>query len=164
MSIRFRRSTRDDKRQMEFVFNQYFGKRPIDGVFSDLDNRYIVACEKDTGDIVGFAGVISPEFSEFQGYEIDWSCVLPEYHNTSLLMNLLLEVTKNCDRDVYCESWRVDGAPETDLLSQLKKIGFKQIVEAYRLADSSYSSACLTCNIKKRPCQCCYDLYVLKKG
>ena len=39
MSIRFRRSTRDDKRQMEFVFNQYFGKT-VDGYRSE-DIRFI---------------------------------------------------------------------------------------------------------------------------
>lgn len=161
--IKFRRSLESDKIQIEKVFADYFGPRDTEDVFNNLDRRYLVAYDTENGNrIIGFAGVIPPEMSSYRGFEIDWSCTLKEYAHTSLLSNLLLEVTRGCDQDIYCESLRVEGKPETDLLRHLKKLGFELLVEAKNLNSSDYCSDCDKCSMRNdnEVCNCCWDLYV----
>ena len=166
--IKFRRSVDGDLEGIERVFLDCFGVRDTEDVLVDVSGRYIVAYDTELKMIVGFAGVIPPEKSQYKGYEIDWSCTMQKYIRTTLLSNLLLEVMKDCDQDVYCESWRVEGVPETDLLRNLKKLGFELLVEAKNLSSSTYCKACDTCPMRNEmpnedgvnECRCCWDLYV----
>ena len=115
-SILFRKTTENDRVQLEKLFQECFGDMAKkNGALSWIEGRYVVAelhtdcTSKEVNfppKIVAVSGILGLEHSDYNGYEITWTCTTKEYRK----QGLVVEILKRCENELpddeiplYCD-------------------------------------------------------------
>ena len=157
--LTFRMSTDADRENISSLIELKFGDRTRYHVLDNLEGRYFIAINND-GVIVAMTGL---NFSnEYNGPEIDWTCVADDYTNKGLITYMISKVISNYNGDIYCSCWR-NYHSVINLRNAMSKNGFVPVLVP-RLNFSTDYYNCKDICVKYKPingvCTCCEDLYV----
>lgn len=161
----FRKSVKKDYEQLENLFEISFGKiAEFGGALNEIEGRYIVAIDNER--IVSCTGILPIEKSDYNGYEVTWTCTLPEYRHKGLIVKMLNEeINKlpNNNINLYCDCWHLNNKDKANLHNALSQIGFKLCIESRIKRAYPHSFECKGCLFSKENCKCSGDLYILKR-
>ena len=158
MEILYRKSKQDDYNSIKNLLETCFGDRRQCGALDNLENRYLLAF--DDNKLVAMTGLIL-ESIEFNGSEIDWTCIYPEYRGNGIITNMLENLLETTDRNVFCSCLKLYGNEKVNLYYAMNRLGFNCTLKNYKRFDSDITKACDVCNHKKLPhCVCCEDVFV----
>lgn len=163
MSLQCRLSTGFDVFLIEELIQECFGDRDQFGVLENIEKRYWLIFDGDK--LVGMTGLLN-DSPEYNGAEIDWTCLLPKYRGRGIMTNAIKEVIKNCDKDIYCSCWKNKGKDKINLHNSMDELGFVLVSEGHKKYNSKSTKACAVCVNRVTDCYCQEDLYVKyhKKG
>lgn len=157
----YRHSTRDDEKKICELLKVCFGEFAIEsGALSNIDGKYMMA-EFD-GELVAITGILPLERSSYNGYEITWTCTLPQHRKHGLICKMLSQCEKSLPDDgkpLYCECWRFDGNENPNLGSVMKHMGMRELVRTDWQWLAPHRKECNTCVYRKDTCRCYNDLY-----
>lgn len=151
-----RKSTNIDKIAIKELLNVCFGNSitDVDEPTYNLDDRYYLYFVDNK--LVAMSGILSPGRSEYDNYEVDWTCTHPDYRHKGYMQEIFRQMLHGVDSDVYCSCWRIDSEP--NLASLMKMFGFeleKLAVETWNCKDD------VDCPYRKgNNCNCYEDLYI----
>jgi GNAT superfamily N-acetyltransferase len=160
MDIVYRKSTQQDFIAIDRLLKTCFGDRFKYGALDNLDDRYLLAFHNNR--LIGITGltVNSPLFN---GAEIDWTCLLPEYRGYGIIVNMISQVIEGCSQDIYCSCLRLHNSDKINLHHSMEALGFQCIVKNHKTFNSKYHPACNDCIYKSDvKCVCYEDLYLRK--
>lgn len=139
-----------------------FGERPT--ALKNIEGRYLLLFDKKN--LIAMTGIDKSE--SYNGLEIDWSCVHPDYRRRGIMTALFQEMINNTKADIYCSCWRKVDKP-INLRKQMSEFGFVPVLIPRVQYDSRYFCTCDAkgCNGGFSPdsdgvCHCYEDLYVRK--
>lgn len=157
----FRFSNERDKYEIGELLRICFGEFPIyNGALYNLDKRYMVA--EYEGKIVAVTGILPVERSSYTGYEVTWTCTLPEHRKNGLIVHMLGAWEKKLPDDgipIYCECWHLDDNTYPNLASVMKHLGMTELVRVDWQWMAPHRKECQTCIYYKAGCRCHNDLY-----
>jgi predicted GNAT family N-acyltransferase len=157
-SIKYRSSVTDDKEDITALLSTCFGDREKYGAVDDLEGRYLLACDEDK--IVAMTGLIQ-DSPDYNGNEIDWTCVLPEYRGLGLITTMMRDLLKLQTADVYCSCLRIGDNERINMYYAMQEFGFQCVVKEHKKFNILYDKVCLDCIHKNnKTCFCAEDLYV----
>ena len=155
-------SDREDLRQL---FQSCFGRiAEINGSLTPLESRYKVAIED--GKIVAVSGILPIEQSNYQGYEITWTCCNTAYRGRGYVTAVLRECIKELPDDkipLYCSCWRVQSNPFINMIYVMRSLGFEEVSRNRLNYVHKHSKECVGCLYNVEDCFCCEDLWILKR-
>lgn len=167
MYIRFSRET--DKDEIRELLGTSFGSREHLGVLENLNGRYLLAFEDD--ELVAMTGLMWE--SEYNAYDVDWTCTHPDYRKRGIMHELFKRICSLTDEKIYCSCWRIGDNEHVNLHSLMNDFGFKEVIKNRGTWDSRYNceSARKHCCIMQKcqrnhgvlvpvPCRCYEDLYL----
>lgn len=154
----FRMSTEDDLDQIVKLIDKRFGDRNDAGVTENLNNRYLLAFDRDK--LIAMTGV--SDSGAYNGLEVDWTCVLKEYSGHGLVVKMLRMLLKNCRQDVYCSCWRLGNRPYPNLDRVMKELGFIEVIRGWKHFNCMYNKCRDICVGTCDYLGCYEDLYLLK--
>lgn len=85
MNITYRNSTENDIDQIDTLLKICFGDRAKYGALDRIKDRYILCFDDDN--LIAMTGLSI--LSDFNGYEIDWTCVHPDYRHSGLITGMI---------------------------------------------------------------------------
>lgn len=157
----FRLSTKNDEVSIKLLLKECFGSFPIkNGALDNLDGRYLLYRNDDTGEILGMTGLIRSD--KLNALEVDWSCVKPNCRKQGIMHDLFSRMCHLTDEKIYCYCWRLSKDGETAMKSIMKDFHFQEVIHEchsykYNVNCFKYGS-CIYCN--RQECRCWQDLYV----
>lgn len=162
----FRLSKETDKVSIEHLLKKCFADFPIKmGALENLDGRYLLYRNMDTGEILGMTGLIWSD--SFEALEVDWSCVDPNARNRGIMHDLFKRICGLTDERIYCSCWRTDAHEPCHIKSIMQDFDFKEVVHGCNVWCKSYNCKCLSNEyskecvyLKETGCSCWEDLYV----
>lgn len=153
-----RKSTTNDSQIIAELLLACFGDQVKYGAVDNLENRYLLAFKDNK--LVAMTG-LQKESSFYNGSEIDWTCVLPEYRKQGIITEVMSLAIEGCSEDVYCSCLRLHDNTKVNLDFCMKTLGFELVQKAHKQFCSLYNKSCNDCIYKKESyCICCEDLYV----
>lgn len=135
MYIRF--STEDDKEDIYELMMLCFGDMNHCGVLENLNGRYLLTFDSETGKLIAMTGLLWSE--EYKAYEVDWTCTHPQYQKTGVMHELFRRICSLTDEDIYCSCWRLPDKPHVNLYSLMKDFGFEEVVRCRVTWDSEHN-------------------------
>lgn len=156
MELEYRKSTEIDRNKIDTIMHICFGDGYQDISLNEINNRYLLAFDNDK--LIAMTGLC--ESLEYVGKEIDWTCILPEYRGRGIITNMIREVIKDCQDDIYCSCWRLIGDDKVNLDYAMQELGFVCVVKDHKKYDNMYHQVCLGCVKRYDGCKCCEDLYL----
>lgn len=169
MEIQIRQATETDKEEIKNLIVKCFGRYPIKKNALDNIDKYVVAelhthftaNIPTTKEIIAISGIVEPEYSNYQGYEVTWTCTAPEYRKKGLIVEILKKCEELLPKDhipIYCECWRIrDNKINLDFV--MKHLKFHKVADNIICYSNIYSKQCLLCNNNSSGCYCFDDLY-----
>lgn len=160
----FRAAREEDYDALYKLFDTYFGKMATEGgAMSNLSNRYLVACYEDR--IVAVTGVIPPEKSNYNGYEISWTCTDANHRGRGLIVAMMQMIIEKLpsDAELYCDCWRLFGKDRPNLYNVMQMSGFTEVIHDRIKRKFPHSSECHGCPYATKGCFCFGDLYKLRR-
>lgn len=157
-NIYFRRSEQKDYSSVNELLKQCFGDRERYGALENLEGRYLLAFDDDK--LIAMTGIFlkSPTFD---GSEIDWTCILPEYRKKGIITKMMTEIIKDVDNDIYCSCLRLHDNKDINLKYVMNTLGFECVKKGYRTYHMLHTDACNYCIYRlEKGCVCYEDLYV----
>lgn len=162
-----RNAKNSDREKLRELFKECFGDLAEDGgALSWIEGRYKVAEDTNTNKIVAVSGILSLEHSDYNGYEITWTCTMPEYRK----QGLIVEILKQCELELandhvplYCDCWRIATNEHINLYSVMKHLGMKQVIKNRVSRLYPHNKECVGCINKKEKCYCHGDLYMKER-
>lgn len=162
LGLTFRWSIADDEKGIDKLIDERFGNRYSYGVLDDIEGRYFVAVNSDN-EIVAITGLNDSKV--YNGLEIDWTCIDGRYTGYNLMSFMIEYILKDCEKDVYCSCWRLNGHP-INLMHAMQHNGFNPVLVPRISFDSMYNALCQKYCKNYNPvdgsCKCCEDLYCRK--
>lgn len=158
MNIKYRMSKEKDYEDIKKLLDTCFGDRTAFGVLEHLDDRYLLAF--DNKKLIGMTGISTSK--NLNGYEIDWTCVLPEYRRHGLITDMISQCIKDCTDRVYCSCWRMSNTDRVNLQHAMNSLGFNRVIKYYKSYNSEHNNFCEKCVLynKQSVCSCYEDLYL----
>lgn len=159
-SIVYRKSTESDYNSLKALFYCCFGGIAENGgALSWIDNRYILCVIDDK--IVACTGILPLEKSDYNGYEITWTCTHPDYRHNGHIVDMLkiCEDELNDNLPIYCDCWHLADREYANLHNALTQRGFRKIIDARVRRVHPHNLECIDCLYKKKNCKCSGDLY-----
>lgn len=162
MNYEIRNSTAKDVWQIKRLIYNCFGDREDEPLVGVENGRYLLA-EVD-GRIIGMSGINKSK--QFNGFEVDWSCVDEHYRKQGvmhrLIATLLYSIPENTN--VYCSCWAIgkDDAPIA-MKSIMESFGFEEVTHGrVRYCAMFNSTPCMdSCSQRLGSCCTCReDLYI----
>jgi len=104
MSLTIRRSRKSDLSGISYLISRCFGNRDDSWSLDGAEDKYWLCIDEETHIVVGMSGLkTSNDFDNtgrygdtdiqtFNGAEVAWSCVLPEYRRQGIMTQLLVRV------------------------------------------------------------------------
>ena len=175
-NVLFRNAVDADLDQLSELFKQNFGEMAeYKGALDFIVNRYIVAelyadlnndfVNKDKK-IIAVSGIVPPEKSIFDGYEISWTCTNPNYRKQGLITTILNICEKQLPNDgipLYCDCWRIGNNSDINLVSVMKYLGMHEVVRSREFYKYPFCKSCNYCLYAKDGCFCYVDLYMKER-
>ena len=163
LHLGFRKSVAGDEAIIDGLIHKRFGSRASYKPLDNIEGRYLMAIN-DAGEVVAITGLNYSEY--YNGPEIDWTCVDSRYTGHRLISSMIAELIKDCEEDVYCSCWRLNGKT-INMRSAMQDNGFVPVLIP-RVSFSSDLFAickrdCINYNPENGVCTCCEDLYVRRK-
>ena len=154
-----------DREELRQLFKSYFGRiAEINGSLDPLESRYKVAIEDDK--IVAVSGILPVEQSNYQGYEITWTCCDIKYRGRGYITAILRECLNELPDDeipLHCSCWRVQSNPFINMIHVMRSLGFEEVARNRLNYIHKHSKECVGCLYDTEDCFCCEDLWVLKR-
>jgi len=161
----FRKSNSLDKPQLAELFAENFGSLAINhGALNPIVNRYWVALYKNK--IVSVTGILPINKSDFNGYEITWTCTAQKHRKKGLVVTMLKKAEAELSDDhlpLYCNCWRIRDNDHINLYSVMKHLNMHEIVKEKIKRINSYDVDCPGCPEYRKKCCCFCDLYVKQR-
>lgn len=157
----FRYSKDIDKNKVDTLLKVCFGDRSNVGALDDLINRYLLAFDNDDN-LIAMTG-ITKKHSQFNGYEIDWTCCHPSYRRQGIISQLLKKVLSDVaiDEPIYCSAWHHANKEFANLHNILTGLDFSLIRCNYKFFMKKHMKQCTMCTqCLGDTCSCVEDLYV----
>lgn len=107
---------------------------------AEIDNR-----------IIAVSGILQENITPYNGYEVTWTCCLPEYRKNGIICNILMNCISDIKEDsfnVYCSCWRIHNNTDINMSSVMKRLGFKEIIHnriSYKYPNYKQCNECLYC-------------------
>lgn len=159
-----RNAKESDKDELQKLFKSCFGRiAEINGSLEPLESRYKVAIEDDK--IVAVSGILPVAQSNYQGYEITWTCCNTAYRGRGYITAILRECLKELPDDeipVYCSCWRIQSNPFINMIHVMNSLGFKEVSRNRINYIHGHTKECVDCLYDCKDCFCCEDLWILK--
>ena len=160
----FRLSKETDKVSIKRLLKRCFGDFPIKmGALENLDGRYLIYRESESGDIFGMTGLKRSE--ELNGLEIDWTCVKPECRRQGIMHDLFKRICNLTDETIYCRCWRTAPDEACHMSSIMRDFGFKEVIHTCNTWCNNYNCKCYPTECEYYSgsgCSCWEDLYIRK--
>lgn len=157
---------KSDKNELQKLFKSCFGRiAEINGSLEPIDSRYKVAIEDDK--IVAVSGILPVEKSNYQGYEITWTCCDIRYRGRGYITALLRECLKELPDDnipLYCSCWRIQSNPFINMIHVMRSLGFEEVARNRLNYIHGHSKECKGCLYDCDKCFCCEDLWKLDRN
>ena len=150
----FRLSRESDRDGIRSLILSSFGVR--DESLENLNGRYLLFF-LDSGEIVGMTGLAWSD--RLQGYEIDWSCVKPNYRKQGIMHDLISRICQFTDEKIYCYCWRLNETGEISMKSLMRDFHFQEVIHScngYKFRLNCHRN-CI--HSKRENCSCWEDLY-----
>ena len=161
----FRKSTTNDLDQIQNLLRLCFGKFPEkNGALEDIENRYMVAIYNN--EIVAITGILPLQKSEYDGYEITWTCTRPEHRHKGLIINMQKECEKllpDDNKDIFCSCWRIRDNEDINMKNVMKSLGYCVKTKSHKKNQSPFNKYCNNCVNFSFTCYCVDDLYYKKR-
>lgn len=161
----FRKSTSSDKSELENMFKENFGAYAItDGALKPLKNRYWVALYNNK--IVAVTGILPPTKSDYNGYEITWTCTNIKHRKKGLIVTMLQKAEAELPQDgkpLYCRCWRIRDNKEINLSSVMKHLNMQRLIKDKAKSIYPHNRSCMNCIYQETGCHCYCDLYIKKR-
>ena len=161
MEIKYRYSKKEDCNDiLSLLLLLCFGSKITSEVIENIENRYLLAYYDN--ELVAMTGL--SDDTDFDGFEIDWTCCRPDYRRRGIISDMLGIVLKSVKSDVYCKCLRTYQNEYANLHSIMTKYGFICVKRNYKEFHISKGIMCDVCPYKNNDMSCiCYeDLYILK--
>ena len=137
-----------------------FGNMQKYGVLDDLEDRYLLAFDGDK--VIAMTGL--KRHTDFNGCEIELTCVHSEYRKNGIAVRMLAEIIRNVKTDIFILSYRLPDSSDVTLKYAMNLLGFKALAKGYKRYESICSDRCEECRYRKDEyCYCGEDLYVRKQ-
>lgn len=155
-----RKSTENDKNQIQELIQKCFGNRDDQEPFTNLNDRYYLYFKDNI--LIAMTGI--SDKSEFPHLEIDWTCTHPKYRHNGYMQKLFAKMLKNIHEPVYCSCWRIHNNEKINLYSLMQKFDFKEVVhsrEHNKVPHNcfrDYDGGCVYCI--GEGCECYEDLFL----
>ena len=163
MSMIIRNVCDSDKEELRQLFKSCFGRiAEINGSLEPLESRYKVAIEDNR--IVAVSGILPVEQSNYQGYEITWTCCDEKYRGKGYITTILRECLKELPNDnipLYCSCWRIKSNQAINMIHVMESLGFKELYKNRLNYVHNHTKECLGCLYDTKDCFCCEDLWIL---
>ena len=160
-----RKTTIDDLKEIKNILCLYFGKFPEKhGATDDIENKYMVAIYNN--EVVAITGILPLNKSEYDGYEITWTCTKLEHRHKGLIINMLKECEKNLPNDgkpIYCSCWRIKDNKCINMKNVMKSLGYKIKTKNHKTRLFPINEYCSDCIYSEFNCHCVDDLYYKKR-
>ena len=161
----FRKSTPEDKSELEKLFRENFGLFAISGgALNFTKNRYWVALYNNK--IVAATGISPLNKSEYNGYEITWTCTNIKHRKKGLIVTMLKKAEAELPLDgkpLYCSCWRIRDNKDINLSSVMKHLNMKRLMKDRLKFKYPHTHSCSECIYQAKGCHCCCDLYMKKR-
>ena len=161
----FRKSVPADKTELEALFKENFGLFAANsGALRPLKNRYWVAIYNNK--IVAATGILPLCDSEYNGYEITWTCTDIKHRKRGLIVTMLKMAEAELPRDnkpLYCSCWRIGNNKDVNLSSVMKHLHMQKVLSERIKFKYPYNRSCLSCIYAQQGCYCCCDLYMKER-
>lgn len=160
-----RNATDSDKEQLIVLFNECFGNMVENhGDLAWITCRYKVAVVDNR--IVAVSGILPISNSDYNGYEITWTCTTKEYRKQGLQVEILKQCLKELQEDgipLYCDCWLVIDNDRINLYSVMKHFGMSEVLRNRINRKYPHSKDCNGCPNENEKCFCCGYLYMKKR-
>lgn len=161
--IKIRNIKETDKKELQKLFKSCFGRiAEINGSLESIDSRYKVAIQDEK--IVAVSGILPVEQSNYQGYEITWTCCDTKYRGRGYITAILRECLKELPDDkipIYCSCWRIQSNPFINMIHVMNSLGFKEVSRNRINYVHGHTKECADCLYNCKDCFCCEDLWIL---
>lgn len=159
-----RKSRNNDKSQLRALFRENFGNMAERmGALLNLSDRYYVALYE--GKIISVTGIIGPEKSDYQGYEITWTCTTRQHRQNGLVSHMLRQAIDDLPKDdlpIYCSCWRIKSDP-INMKYVMNSIHMERCMTDIARRSAVHTVDCRSCPYYEKECSCVNDLYVLEE-
>jgi len=173
----FRMATDADREELSALLRLCFGTMAEDdGALSWIEGRYMVAEVRTefmdmyrhiNKRIVAMSGILSPDKSEYDGYEISWTATLPEYRKKGLIVSILRTLEEKLPDDgisLYCDCWRVGDNSDINLVSVMKHLGMHEVIHDRIRRQVPHNKMCKHCvHGNEAGCHCTGNLYMKER-
>jgi N-acetylglutamate synthase-like GNAT family acetyltransferase len=163
--LKYRKANPTDLYKIQGLCYECFGLKQV-----TLRTEYLVVAEViETKEIVAVTGILPLDYSQFNGYEIDWTCTKPEYRHKGIITDLLNMCINDLEEDtisVYCSCWHLEDKDKPNLYTPLSSLGFVYLPElkGHKKYIKGYSYTCKNCiNKNKDRCICTEDVMILRR-
>lgn len=160
MEFEMRKSTDKDYEQIKALLKESFGDMAEHcGALDWVDNRYMVAVVNNQ--IVACTGILPLHKSDFNGYEITWTCTTKEFRHNGLIVKML----DACERElkdskpIYCSCWHLTNKDKANLHNALTRLGFEEVIHSHVVRVHPHIDMCNYCCYSSAGCKCTGDLY-----
>lgn len=161
----YRKSTVADKDELEKLFKANFGLFAIEaGALKVLKNHYWVALYNKK--IVAVTGILPLNKSEYNGYEITWTCTDIKHRRQGLITTMLKKSESELPPDgkpLYCTCWRIRDNKEINLHSVMKHLNMRRLLKDRTKFQYPHNRSCQGCVLAEDGCYCCCDLYMKER-
>ena len=160
-----RKTTIDDLSEIKNILHLCFGEFPEkNGALDNIENKYMATIFND--EVVAITGILPLEKSEYDGYEITWTCTKTSHRHKGLIINMLQECEKELPNDgksIYCSCWRIKDNEDINLKSVMKSLGYKINKKNHKIRKYPINMYCSDCIYSEFNCHCVDDLYYKKR-
>lgn len=157
----FRKSVDADKYQLAELFMTVFGSiAEKGGALQPIKDRYWVALFD--GKIVAVTGILPVEKSDYNGYEVTWTCTDVNHRKKGLIVYMLKMAEQELPDDhipLYCDCWRIGNNKTINMASVMQHMGMVEILRERIKRKFPHGNSCLDCPFRSEQCYCCGDLY-----
>ena len=162
-NLTYKFSTSKDITQIDNLLKLCFGDRSKYGALYNIKGRYLLAYSDK--ELIAMTGICDKTMSEFDGYEIDWTCCHPDYRKQGIITDMLSALLKDKYDKIYCSCLCEPYKDKPNLHTIMTQLGFTYIQKGHKTFNRIYDDVCNDCNFKKgKDCKCREDLYFKKQS
>lgn len=144
--------------EVEKLLSKYFSSRN----FMPAHPNYLLLLDGDK--LIGITGLLSPGETNYNGFEVNWTCLLPEYRGKNLIERLLemaIRLTPGAGQsDIYCSCRKNMGKHQVNLHQAMYYNGFQLVLQGRERFSAEYYQMCSECLEYKPGCTCEEWLYL----
>lgn len=158
-----RKSTTDDKEQIQQLMKICFGDKNNLEPYESLEGRYYLYFKENS--LVAMTGLTSN--SEYRHLEVDWTCTHPEHRHKGYMQELFTHMLTDVKEPIYCSCWRMPNKDKVNLHTIMRLFNFKEVVQSrvhWKIPHNCFldcKGGCSYCTGSN--CECYEDLY-LREG